>query len=143
MRRLLNSEVARFLALGGLAAAINWLVRFPLSMIFPLWLAVVVAYIIGMSAGFHLYRRYVFPKSSRSLMCQSLVFVAVNLAGAGIVLAATLLLLVAQGGLSWPQSVKEGLAHGLAIAIGAAVNFLGHKFLTFAGGPALSPDAAR
>jgi len=44
---------------GGLAAAINWLVRFPLSAVMPLNLAVVLAYLIGMSSGFLLYRPFI------------------------------------------------------------------------------------
>ncbi len=60
-RLLANNQVVRFLFLGGFAAAVNWLIRFPLSLFLPLSAAVAVAYLIGMSVGFTLYRTYVFP----------------------------------------------------------------------------------
>ncbi len=124
-------QVVRFLALGGLAAAINWVARFPLSLVMPFEAAVVAAYAIGMTAGFTLYRRYVFPGSDRPLMQQTAIFLAVNLAGAVIVLGvATGLLALLPGHL--PLAAREGLAHGLAIGVGAVFNFFGHKLLTFA-----------
>lgn len=124
-------QVVRFLLLGGLAAAINWAVRFPLSLILPFEAAVVVAYLIGMSAGFTLYRRYVFPGSSRPIVQQSLVFLGVNLVGAIVVLLIANGLLTLFAPYGWPLPVREGLAHGFAIAIGAVVNFFGHKLITF------------
>ena len=65
--RIFANQVFRFLLLGGLAAAINWAVRFPLSLVLPIGPAVAVAYLIGMSVGFWLYRTYVFPGSSRPI----------------------------------------------------------------------------
>src|SRR5688572_510963 len=120
----------RFLLLGGLAAAINWLVRFPLSAFMPFDYAVVVAYLIGMSAGFTLYRTYVFPGSTRSLTEQSLLFLAVNLFGAVVVLGLTWLFLSLLANTGWPSFINEGLAHGLAIGFGAIANFFGHKTVT-------------
>lgn len=131
MQLLLQNQVFRFLMLGGLAAAINWLVRFPLSLVMPLSAAVLVAYAIGMSAGFCLYRTYVFPGSNRPIAQQIIVFLLVNLAGAVVVLALTLAFLNLQNGMALPEAIKEGLAHGFAIGIGAIVNFFGHKLLTF------------
>jgi energy-coupling factor transport system substrate-specific component len=128
---LWRHQIVRFLLLGGLAAAINWLVRFPLSLALPIGGAVAVAYVIGMSAGFHLYRKYVFPGSSQPVLVQSVIFLAVNLVGAVVVVAMTYAFLELQSVFAYPLFVKEGLAHGLAIGVGAAVNFLGHKTLTF------------
>ncbi|QKP78770.1 GtrA family protein [Methyloligella sp. GL2] len=121
----------RFLALGGFAALVNWLVRFPLSLIMPFEAAVFVAYCIGMSVGFTLYPRYVFPGSDRPVTHQLAIFVAVNLAGAGVVLVVSYLLLQAQSAFPYPLFIKEGLAHGFAIGVGAVANFFGHKTLTF------------
>jgi energy-coupling factor transport system substrate-specific component len=131
MRALADNQVFRFLLLGGLAAAVNWVVRFPLSAFLPLPAAVGIAYLIGMSVGFQLYRTYVFPGSNRPVMQQSLIFVAVNLFGAVVVLLLTAWFLALQAELAAPLMVKEGLAHGFAIAIGAVCNFIGHKTLTF------------
>lgn len=130
-RYLADNQIVRFLFLGGFAAAVNWLVRFPLSLVLPLPAAVAVAYLIGMSIGFTLYRTYVFPGSNRPVAQQTIIFVCVNLLGALVVLGLTMALLAAQAGLNYPVWVREGLAHGVAIAIGAVVNFVGHKTLTF------------
>jgi energy-coupling factor transport system substrate-specific component len=129
--RLFDNQIVRFLVVGGSAAALNWLIRFPLAAVMPQSWAIVLAYFIGMSAGFVLYSRYVFPGSSRSVMAQTLIFVAVNAVGAVVVLGLTHLLIEAQAGYGWPDFVKEGLAHGIAIGVGAVVNFTGHKTLTF------------
>ncbi len=125
-------QVARFLLLGGLAAAINWVARFPLSLVMPFEAAIIVAYVIGMTAGFTLYRAYVFPGSRRPLGQQTVIFLAVNLAGAVIVLGVATALLAALSGIAMPMVAREGLAHGLAIGVGAVFNFFGHKLLTFA-----------
>ena len=125
-------QPVRFLLLGGLAAAINWIVRFPLSMILPFDYAVLLAYLIGMSAGFVLYRNYVFPGSSRSLAEQSLMFLGVNLFGAVAVLGLTWLFLQVLADTGWPLAINQALAHGAAIFCGAVINFFGHKTLTFA-----------
>jgi putative flippase GtrA len=131
MKAVLDSQVVRFLLLGGLAAAINWLVRFPLSLFLPFSAAVLVAYAIGMTAGFTLYRAYVFPGSDRALGPQVAIFLAVNAAGALVVWS------VAVGLVDWVfpdigyTFMPEGTGHGIAIGVGAAANFLGHKFLTF------------
>ena len=131
LRALCRHQITRFLVLGGLAAALNWLVRFPLSTVLPFGTAVVVAYLNGMSAGFYLYRTYVFPGSDQPIVQQSLIFLAVNLVGAIVVLGLAYTFIGLQSSLGYPLSVKEAVAHGIAIGFGAAVNFLGHKTLTF------------
>lgn len=129
-RKALRHQGVRFLFVGGFAAAVNWLVRFPLSTVLPFEAAVLLAYMIGMTTGFVLYRRYVFPGSDRKIGQQIAIFILVNLAGALVVLAVATALLAAQG--DWyPLWIKEGLAHGIAIGVGAFANYAGHKLLTF------------
>lgn len=135
------SQIARFLLLGGTAAAINWIVRFPLSTVMPFPAAVFVAYLIGMTAGFTLYRRYVFPGSPLPLGIQIGLFLAVNAIGAAVVMGVSLV------SLEWVLSAigwslfPEAVAHGTGIATGAAVNFAGHKYLTFRVTPFASSQA--
>jgi len=131
LKSLSQRQSVRFLALGGFAAAVNWLVRFPLSSVLPLGAAIFVAYLIGMSAGFTLYRRYVFPGSNRPLLQQTVIFIAVNAVGAAVVLGLTFVFIGLQQQAPYPEFVRDGLAHGVAIGIGAVVNFFGHKLLTF------------
>lgn len=136
------SQIVRFLLLGGTAAAINWIVRFPLSLFLPFPAAVFFAYLIGMMAGFTLYRAYVFPGSSLPLSVQIGLFLAVNAVGAAIVLGVSLVLLDAVFPAFGGVPFAEALGHGMGIAIGAAANFVGHKFLTFRVTPFARAQAA-
>lgn len=124
-------QIVSFLLLGGLAAAINWGVRFPLSLFMPFPAAVFVAYTIGMAAGFALYRVFVFPSSVLPVRIQVVLFLIVNAVGAAIVMGVSLGLLhavfPALGFAIYPGAV----AHGIGIAVGSVNNFIGHKYLTF------------
>lgn len=131
MRSLLADERIRFLLAGGSAALLNWIVRFPLSMLMPYAAAVTAATGIGMVAGFILYRSLVFRGSTRPLWLQIRDFIGVNIV-AGIV---TILSAVALSNAPWwPEAYQHlvpGGAHLTGIAIGAVVNFFGHKLFTF------------
>lgn len=128
----LPPDAVKFLIAGGLATAINWLVRFPLSAVLPFTAAVAVAYMIGMVAGFLLYSRWVFPRTTTPLASQIGRFIAVNIAGgiAVVVLAPFLAQAFEGGGLELGPA--EAIGHALAIAIGAVINYFGHKLVTFA-----------
>ncbi len=130
---MMGNEITRFLLAGGLAAAINWLARLTLSFALPLEMAILVAYAIGMLAGFFLYRHFVFGHATGSIGQQVMLFMGVNALGALLVLAATLGLktLIGLAAPSLTPFIIETLAHGLAIGIGAVSNYLGHRALTF------------
>ena len=121
----------RFLVGGGVAALVNWLVRFPLNLLVPYGAAVVLAMAIGMTCGFLLYRAWVFAGSERSVGLQVRDFVLVNLGG----MAVTLLVAVAARWLllafDMVPSLAAALAHALGIALGAVANYLGHRHITF------------
>jgi energy-coupling factor transport system substrate-specific component len=131
--RRIPPEVLRFLAAGSLAAGLNWLVRFPLSMALPFSAAVALSYAIGMTAGFLLYRRWVFAGSSISPVAQFMRFAAVNAVTALIVLAVAMALATSLQQMGVPMQWAEACGHATAIAIGASINFFGHKFVSFAG----------
>lgn len=135
--------ICRFLVAGGLSSLVNWLVRFPLSAGLPYGAAVALAYGVGMVAGFGLYRSWVFPGSSLRLRAQILRFVLVNLAGLSVVVvsAQTLAAVMASTGLAGVPTA-EAVAHGLGIILGAVVNFLGHRAVTFARAAGASRVAA-
>lgn len=124
-------QIVRFLLLGGLAAAVNWLVRFPLSGFMPFPAAVFVAYLIGMSAGFALYRTFVFPNSSQPVALQAILFLVVNVVGAAVVMGVSIWLVASVLPMLNMRFFPEAIAHGTAIGIGAVVNFVGHKYLSF------------
>jgi energy-coupling factor transport system substrate-specific component len=126
------AESLRFLLAGGLATLVNWLIRFPLSLILPFDAAVAAAYVFGMFIGFFLYRQWVFPPTASAFSGQVLRFIAVNILGAGVAIVAApqLATIVAQSGLSNQMSLALG--HAAALALGALVNYFGHKLITFA-----------
>lgn len=132
-REAVPADAARFLLAGGLASLVNWLARFPLSLVLPFDLAVGTAYVVGMALGFWLYRAWVFPGSALPLSTQLGRFIAVNALGLAVVLIGARLLVEAIDASGFaPVGVVEAAAHGAAIMLGAAVNFLGHRALTFA-----------
>jgi len=131
-RLAVSNDAARFLVAGSFAAAVSWLVRFPLSMIMPFGAAVACAFFIGMGVGFGLYRIWVFPGSHLPLKTQIGRFLAVNAAGALVVFLGSIGLLRLLTGASMQLATAEALAHGIAIGLGAVVNFFGHRALTFA-----------
>jgi putative flippase GtrA len=141
----MTSPALRFLLAGGLAAAINWLARIALSSVLPFSVAILVAYAIGMVAGFVLYRRFVFAGGQGSLSRQIPVFLAVNAIGALVVLATTTGLDAVIGHIvpGFPPIAREAFAHGAAIAIGAVANYLGHKRLTFAAPVPMPAEGSR
>jgi energy-coupling factor transport system substrate-specific component len=132
MRLLIGlPKPVRFLLAGGGAAAINWLVRFPLSWAMPFFVAVLIAAIIGMVVGFTLYRGFVFPGSGRPVLLEARDFFGVNVVSSGAValLAVAFLYLAVQLGAD--IQMAEGVAHAAAIGLGAVLNYFGHSLITF------------
>ncbi len=122
----------RFLLAGGFAAGVNWLVRFPLSVVLPYGAAVILAGAIGMTVGFVIYRYYVFPGSSRTAAQQVGGFVAVNLVGMAVVAAVAVILKDGLFPLIGLRFASEAIAHAVGIGAGAVANFVGHRNMTFA-----------
>lgn len=137
---VLADQRIRFLIAGGSAALLNWLVRFPLSLVLPYAAALLVAQAIGMAYGFIIYRNWAFGSSGeRPIIVELRDFVAVNAAGAAVTVAVAV---AAKAGLlllSVPDMVGAGLSHAVGIACGAVVNFLGHKHMTFRTSDAQAP----
>ena len=132
LRRVFDAPAFRFLFAGGLAAAVNWLVRFPLSTLMPFAAAIVAAQVVGWGIGFVLYRRFVFGPSGRSLWHEMRAFMAVNLASLLGVLAVTLALDRVMHAAGLGEALAEAVSHAAGIAAGAVLNFLGHRTFTFA-----------
>ena len=80
----LKAEARRFtlfVVLGGCAALVNWVSRFPLERIVSFPMSVAMAYMIGMVVAFTLFSQFVFPVSPQPLAQQIKFFILVNLAG--------------------------------------------------------------
>jgi putative flippase GtrA len=128
---LIQSQANRFLVCGALAAMVNWLVRFPLSLFMPFPAAVATATAIGMAFGFVLYRRFVFVDSDRSVGHQLRDFLIVNLFSIVVVTAVATAIAAAVMSLTEFRSNVEAAAHFVGIGVGALTNFFGHKWVTF------------
>jgi len=123
---------ARFLALGGGAALVNWTSRFFLERALAFPAAVAVAYLIGMAMAFMLYRRFVFPESSQPLPRQVRLFVMINIAAIAQVWAAAMALVYyVFPSLGVVGPLAEPLGHGIAIGVPTISSYFGHRFLTF------------
>jgi putative flippase GtrA len=125
--------IGPFLICGGLAAAINWVARIILSPFLGFEAAVIVAYAIGMSSGFLLYRRFVWPNSGSNVRDQIIPFIAVNAASGVVVLLLSMFFVTIGDWLFGRTPMIEALAHGAAIGAGAVANYLGHGKFTFVG----------
>ena len=139
IRHLLTLQFLVFLALGGVAAAVNWLARLLFSRWMAFGWAVVAAYAIGMAVAFVLNRRFVFPRSPRPAALQARDFVFINLVSFPVVWFASIGLDAGLRALGMVRHTQE-LAHAVAVALPAAVSFLLYKFVAFReGGPADGP----
>ena len=96
----------------------------------PFVAAVIAATVIGMGVGFVIYQTFVFPGSTRPLWLRLRDFLLVN-AGATLgVAGSAAIALVLLGGVM-AQGAAEAIAHAVGIAVGAVLNFTGHRLLTF------------
>lgn len=128
-------QFVRFLALGGCAAAINWLSRFPLEQVAPFPIAVGIAYMVGMAAAFTLFSRFVFPSSPQPLERQVKFFVLVNMVGIAQVWAVSMMLVYkAFPNIGFVGPLAESVGHGIAIGVPTITSYFGHRFLTFGAG---------
>jgi putative flippase GtrA len=121
----------RFLALGGLAAAVNWASRFAWSLIAPFEVAVLLAYATGMVVAFVLFRLFVFPGSPIPLPVQVRNFVLVNIVGAALTYLTALALVRLVFPLVGFSFHPEAIGHAIAIAVPVATSWVGHRRFTF------------
>lgn len=121
-----------FLICGGFTTTINLVARYFLSTWLPYWLAIVLAYSLGMLIGFVLFKRVVYKAGDSNQTSREIIlYLGVN----GISMAVTV-------GISylfrdvffpmisfnfWPQDT----AHFIGVFWGAVSNFFGHKYITF------------
>ncbi|MET1078934.1 MAG: GtrA family protein [Pseudomonas sp.] len=124
-------QVICFLISGGIAAGLNWGTRFLFSMVFQFEVAVVLAFVIGLLAGFTLMRLFVFQGAGKPLKPQAGKYLLVNL----LALAQTLIISVLC--VHWLLPLLgvvehvEALAHLFGVLVPIVTSYFGHKFLTF------------
>ena len=127
----MTRQFAGFLVAGGIAAAANVGSRILFSRLVGLELAVILAYLVGMTVAFVLMRSAVFPPSAAPIGRQVALFAAVNLAALLQTLVVTLLLarwLLPAAGI---RSHIEEIAHIVGVGVPIVTSFFGHKYLSF------------
>lgn len=131
MSGLLTPQFVRFLFAGGIAAAANFGSRFVFSQWLHYSVAIVLAYLVGMTVAFVLMRRHVFAAGQGKLAPQVVKFVAVNLLA---VLQTLLISLVLARWLlpAWGvQTHNEAIAHLVGVVVPVFTSYFGHRLLTF------------
>ena len=133
--RLRRPEARRFVAFlltGGLAAGINVGSRLLFGFVMPYEAAVIVAYLVGMTAAFFLARMFVFASSGRSLHVEYGRFALVNVASLIQVLAVSIglaKLVFPALHMTWNA---EFVAHVVGVLSPVLVSYQGHKRFSFA-----------
>lgn len=127
------SPFLRFLITGGIAAGVNLVSRYILSMVMPFEVAVILAYLFGMLTAYVLARLYVFKPTGDKVRRELFRFALVNVAAAaqvwGISVGLARLVFPALSYTWYPEDV----AHLIGVIVPAITSYLGHKHFSFAG----------
>ena len=126
-----TKRVALFLVAGGIAAAANYGSRFIFSLWFSFPLAIVLAYLVGMTVAFLLMRHYVFEGRGKALGPQIWKFTLVNLLAVAQTLVVSLVL--ARWVLPWAGFTRhiDAIAHAVGVAVPLVSSYFGHRLATF------------
>lgn len=120
-----------FLAAGGTAAAVNVLSRIVLSWAMRYEIAIVVAYLCGMTTAYILNKVFVFESSGRGVHDEYLRFALVNLIAVTQVWCVSVglaRLLFPAVGFDWHA---ETVAHIVGVASPVYTSYLGHRYFSF------------
>ena len=121
----------RFLLAGGLAAIANYLSRFAFSIWFPFEASIVMAFVVGLAAGFLLMRRYVFDGVDKPLRPQVARYLGVNLVALLMTVAISSYLARSLLPVLGFTTHVEAIAHAVGIGAPLLSSYVGHRLLTF------------
>ena len=121
-----------FVLAGGTAALVNILSRIALNWLMPYEVAIIVAYLCGMTTAYLLNRHFVFAASGRGVASEYTRFALVNLAA----VAQVWIVSVGLARLVFPTISfiwhAETVAHVIGVTIPVFTSYLGHKHFSFA-----------
>ncbi len=127
-----NKQFLHFLVIGAFAAGVNFTCRIILNQWLSFNVSIVMAYFVGMTVAFLLFRQRVFtPPKNHSLTKEVFRFAIVN--GAAVLQTLLVSNLFAHWllpAIDWPFFINE-TAHLVGISVPVFTSFLGHKYLTF------------
>jgi len=126
-----SRQFLTFLVTGGIAALVNFGSRILFNEWMPFWLAVVVAYLVGMLTAFVLARMFVFSAGTQSMGQSMLRFALVNVLAIAQTWIISMVLaywvLPAMGLRHWVPEI----AHAIGIMVPVFTSYLGHKHWSF------------
>ena len=126
-----SSRFLRFILAGGLAAGANYGSRFAFSVWFSYEVAILLAYLVGMTVAFVLMRAYVFEGRGKAVIPQAGKFALVNVLA--VLQTLVISLLLARWGLPAVgiERHAEAIAHFVGVLVPVATSYAGHRFATF------------
>ena len=120
-----------FVLTGGFAALVNIVSRIVLNLAMPYEIAIIVAYLCGMTVAFWLGRQFVFMPSGRAVHDEYLRFGIVNL----VALAQVWIISVGLGRFIFPAIQftfhADTVAHVIGVIAPVFTSYLGHKYFSF------------
>jgi putative flippase GtrA len=131
VRKPARWQFVAFMLAGGIAALVNILSRIAFDLVMPYEMAIVVAYLCGMTTAYLLNRKYVFAASGR-VTTEYTRFTLVNLAALAQVWAVSVglaRLVFPAIGFAWHS---ETTAHVIGVLVPVFTSYLGHKHFSFA-----------
>jgi putative flippase GtrA len=130
-----SREFLVFVLCGATSALLNWSSRILFQLVVGFETAVALAYLVGMTSAFILFRTFVFAAQDGSTRGQALRFVLVNIWGMAqtVVLSHVAAVLVLRP--IMPPAIADAIAHAVALGMLAVTSFIMHKFFTFVSQP--------
>lgn len=128
---MITPQFLRFLVAGGIAAVANYGSRFIYNQWTSYEIAIILAYLTGMSVAFVLMRGHVFNADVKALAPQIVNFIFIN------VLAVLQTLLISMLLAYWVLPAfgvtehTEALAHLVGVLVPVVTSYFGHKYWTF------------
>ncbi|MDB5698719.1 MAG: GtrA family protein [Alphaproteobacteria bacterium] len=125
-------QLASFVVTGAIAAAVNLVARWLLSLVLPYEVAIMVAFPIAMTTAFLLARRYVFAPGGGGWVAEYGRFILVNLMAFVIVLGVSVgfaRLIFPFIGFVWHP---EDIAHLIGVMSPLLLSYYAHKHYSFA-----------
>jgi putative flippase GtrA len=128
----MRREFVSFLVTGGIAALVNLGARLVFNRVMPFEIAVIVAYLFGMTTAYVLARNFVFERSGRAVHDEYLRFTLVNL----VAVSQVWIVSVGLADFVFPRLDfawhSYTVAHVIGVAIPVFTSYIGHKRLSFA-----------
>jgi putative flippase GtrA len=124
-------QFARFVLVGGIAAAVNILSRIALNLAMSYEAAIVVAYVCGMTTAYLLNKLFVFAPSGRPVHEEYWRFTIVNLVAVAQVWIVSVWLAFSVFptiGFTWHA---ETIAHIVGVMLPTFTSYFGHRYFSF------------